>query len=201
MQADHRPLATTDLPADLASAVQQVTERQRSPETLEDAITVVESLLAGEGFEITADQMYQPTETRHAIQFGDRTEHVPCVLDALIAGLLDESSPVVIQSRPPTEGETVQLTVAESGISAEPSTAVFSWGMAAEDVQTPDPESVLNDEDTVSPASCSYINAFPDEAAYRRWERQVSDGVVMQLDLAAMVALAERAANGWVVAE
>lgn len=201
MPTDHRPLATTDLPTNIASAFQQVTERQRAPETLDDAITAVESLLGEDGFEITADQMYQAIETRHAIQFGDRTEHVPCVLDALIAGLLDDSSPVIIQSRPPSEGEPVQLTVAESGISAEPSTAVFSWGMAAADVQNPDLESALNDEDTVSLASCSYINAFPDEAAYQRWENQVSDGFVMQLDLAPMIALAERAANGWVVVE
>jgi len=198
MPAEQQPLANTELPRDVAEALRQATESQQSPETLADAIAAVESMLTDEECANTVDRMYQPAETRHAVQFGDRTEHVPCVLDALIVGLVVDASPVAIRSDPPNEGQTVHLTVADSEISMEPSTATFSWGIANQDAQTSDVESTLQNADTVSIASCSYINAFPDVTAYHRWESQVSDAAVMQLDASAMVALAERAANIWV---
>lgn len=201
MPTDRDPLATTELPTDLARGVQQVTGRDARPETLNDAVTAVEELLETRDVEITVDQMYQPDSTRHSVQFGARTEHVPCVLDALIAGLLVEPIPVVIRSKPPNGDRPVEVTVAESAVTAEPSGAVFSWGFAAADVRNPDPDAAVDDAGTVSMATCSYINAFPDEASYRRWADGLSDAVVMHLDLSGMIALAERAAGGWVTVE
>lgn len=201
MQTDQNLLETVELPADLSTGLQEVTERDVPPETLEAGITAVESMMEAEGFEITVDQMYQPEPTRHAVHIGERVEHVPCVLDALITGLLVDPSPVEIRSECPASEQTVQMTVAGSDVSVDPSTAVFSWGWADEDVQNPDPETALNDAGTVSLASCSYINAFPDEATYQRWQGQISDAVVMQLDHDSLVALAKRAADGWVVSD
>lgn len=194
-------LELIELPDEIADGLQQVSGTAEPPETRANGIRAVESTLAEAGFEITVDQMYQPKETRHAVQFGDEVEHVPCVLDAVIAGLLVAVETVTIQSEPPKGGEAVQITVTESDVSVDPSTAVFSWGFAAGDIQDADPEDAWDDDGTVSLASCSYINAFPDEATYRRWEAELSEAIVMQLDIDAIVGLAEHAADNWVVAE
>lgn len=198
MQADRDPLVATDLPDDVADAFHQVTGTEEPPDTLAAGVAAVESMMEEAGFQITFDQMYQPDPTRHAVHLGDRVEHVPCVLDALIAARLEDASPVTVESEPPTGGEPVELVVAGADVSATPETAVFSWGFADDDVRPPG-QQVAPDE-TVSMASCSYINAFHDAAAYRQWREGLSDGVVMRLDLDAMAAFADRAAGGWVVA-
>jgi len=199
MQTKWKTLERIELPDEIAEGLQQVSGTADPPETLASGIRAVESTLADAGLEITIDQLYQPKETRHAVQFGGEVEHVPCVLDALIAGLLVEAETVTIQSEPPNGGEPVRITVTESDASVEQSTAVFSWGFAASDVRNADPADALDDDGTVSFTTCSYINAFPDEAAYRRWEEQLSEAIVMKVNLDAMVALAEHAAGGWVV--
>lgn len=199
MGPNQNTLREAALPADVANAFQEMTGRDAPPETLAGGITAVESMLEGDGFMISVDQMYQPAETRHRIRFEDRTEHVPCVLDALIAGLLVEASPVEVRSVPPNGEHPVHLSINGSHVSMDPSTAVFSWGIAASDIQNSDPEAAVTDDGTVSLASCSYINAFPDEEAYQQWAEHLTDAAVMQLNRDAMIGLAERAADAWVV--
>lgn len=201
MQTNWETLERIELPDDIANGLQRVSKTDEPPETLATGIRAIELTLADAGLEITVDQMYQPNETRHAVQFGDGVKHVPCALDALIAGLLVEAETVTIQSEPPNSGEAVQITVTETDVSVDPSTAVFSWGFAAGDIRDADPADAVDDDGTVSFATCSYINAFPDEATYRRWVAGLSEAIVMQLDIDTMVALAEHAAGGWVVTE
>lgn len=47
-------------------------------------------------------------------------------------------------------------------------------------------------------ASCSYINAFVDRVEFERWERQLSDAVVMPLGASEMYSLANVISAGWV---
>lgn len=113
------------------------------------------------------------------------------MLDALVAALLVEPDPVEIRSESPATGEAVVITVTEDEITVTPDSAVFSVGIAG------DADSVesLDDGDSVARTTCQYIDAFPDETAFREWQDQVSDVVVMQLDVDTMATLTRRAAD------
>lgn len=197
MNADRHALAEAELPTDLAEAFRRVADLDERPGSLAEAVDAVEALLEGSGVEITLDQLYQPEATRHAVHVGDTVEYVPCVLDALIAAELAESKPVEVQSEPPVGDETVRFHVTGDGVDVEPGGAVVSFGLATEEA-TASGADELSSTETMSPTSCSYINAFPDSDAYERWADGVSGGMVTEISTEAAVAFADEAANGWV---
>lgn len=198
MRTDLDALTTTELPPDFAMAFEAMANSDDAPATLAEAMDEFDWIMESEGVTVSVEEMYQPESTRHAIHLGDRVEYVPCVLDALIAALLVEQTGVEVQSKPPTGDETVHVDVTEDDVQAHPATAVFSIGLPDADI--PDP-AALAEMESISMASCSYINAFPDATAYDRLAEQLSDGIVLQLDVHTFVALAHRSANGWVFAE
>lgn len=197
MHTERETLATIELPTDLADSIQRTTDRDEPPTTLAEGLDAFERVMESAGVTISVADMYQPEPTRHAVDLGDRVEHVPCVLDALIAAHLVERPVVKIRSEPPTSGDPVRIEVTDDDVDVRPSTAVFSFGLAESDVRDPDPEAI-DAMESVSLDSCAYINAFPDEAAYDQWATAVSEAVVMGLDADAMVAIASRVTNGWV---
>lgn len=176
-----------------------MTEDGDPPETLADAVEALDRLWDVAGVTISVEQMYQPQPTRHAVDFGGRVEHVPCVLDALIAALAVGSTPVEIRSTQPNSDEVIRLSVTDAGVEVTPSTAVFSFGVADGEVRDPD-LSALEGTDSAAMASCSYINVFRDATAYERWTEQFSDARAMQIDVETLTAFADVAAEDWVVA-
>jgi len=113
---------------------------------------------------MTVENMYQSEPMRHAVDLGGRVEHVSCVLDSLIVATVVESEPVEICSKQLDAETTIRLTVAGGEVEVEPATAVFTFGVAETDAWESDP-SVLERVDSVVTTSCSYINAFRDQAA------------------------------------
>jgi hypothetical protein len=198
MHPESAALTTTELPSDFATALTAMETSGDSPTTLAEALDAFDRMMDSAGVMVSVEEMYQPEATRPAVYLGDRVEYVPCVLDALIAALLIEQTQVEIQSDPPTGDPTVHLDVTADDVQVQPATAVFSLGLPAAGI--PDP-TALEEMESASIASCSYINAFPGGAAYDRWAEQLSEGIVLQLDIQAFVALAHRMANGWVFAE
>lgn len=179
-----------------------MTESGDPPETLADAVDAFGHLWEVTGVQIAVDQLYQPEPTRHAVDFGDRVEHVPCVLDALIAGLLVDPTGTEIRSAAPLDDTTVTLSLTDDGVAVTPAAAVFSFGVADADATSPALSvSRLEESDSAVMASCSYINAFPDAAAYERWADGLSDAHAMSVGLDALVAFARVAAREWVVVD
>lgn len=200
MNLDRRTLRTVELSTDFANALQRMTNDGTTPETLADGVDALDQLWKAAGVTVSVEQMYQPDPTRHVVDFGERFEHVPCVLDALIAALAVGRTPVEIRSKQPNSDRTVHLSVTEDGVEVDPSTAVFSFGVVEDDVQSPG-LSALEGADSVVMASCSYINAFRDATAYEQWTGQLSDAHAMRIDIAPFTAFANVAAEEWVVVE
>lgn len=200
MSHEHHALEATELPADFADALRGMTADGTPPETLADAVDAFDRLWKSAGVTVSVDQMYQATPTRHSIDFGDRVVHVPCVLDALIAALAVGSTPVDIRSREPDRDETIRLSVTDDGIAVDPTTTVFSFGVAGGDAQDPD-LSALEGTDSAVMASCSYINAFRDESAFEQWQAQLSDAYAMQIDLETFATFADVAVGDWVTVD
>ena len=200
MSTDPRVLRATELPPDFANALQGMTADGDPPSTLADAVDALDRLWKSAGVMVSVEQMYQPGMTRHAVDFGDQREYVPCVLDAVIAALSVGTTPVEVRSAEPNSNGSVCLSVTDDGVEADPVTAVFSFGVAEGDIQNPD-LSVLDETDSVVMASCSYINAFGDVTGYRQWQEQLSGAQTMQIDVETLVAFAEIAAEEWVTDE
>jgi len=193
-------LRATDLPEDFANALQGMTVDGEPPTTLAETVDALDRLWKSTGVTVSVKQMYQPKRTRHAVDFGDRIEYVPCVLDAVITALTVGTTPIEIRSTEPDRNGTVRLFVTDDGVEVNPTTAVFSFGVAEGDAQNPD-LSVLEGTDSVVMASCSYINAFRDATGYRQWQEQLSGARAMKIDVDTLLAFAEIAAEEWVTVE
>lgn len=180
-----------ELPSDVAGAFSRMDDLAEPPKTLEEAFAAVDELLDDNA---CVDDMYQAEPTRHAVHVGETVEHVPCVLDAMIVALARNSRPIEIQSEPPGGGEPIQFHVTDQEIQVTPERAVASFGIANEDVTNPTVFTEPIDEVAPLP-SCSVINAFPDSAAYEQWAANISRAVVMELTIAELVAIAQRAAT------
>lgn len=184
------------LPPDLAEAFRKAGGLDECPDTLGQGFSAVTDLLHEAGVTVSLEDMYQPTLTRHAVNAGDLTEHVPCVMDALIVALRLDSDSVEICSEPPGGGEPVQFHITGDEVTVTPTSTVVSFGLGLEESTDPDLDSLndsLNDPEAPIPTTCSVTNAFPDARAYEQWAAEVSDAAVMQLSVEGMVALSERA--------
>lgn len=190
------PLDEIELPTDLAETVGEVGDRDEPPATLEECFTVFEAVLDDQGVALELEDMYQVEQTRHAVEFGETVEYVPCVVDALIVALSVDDTPVDIRSTPPNGGETVEFLVSETSVTVSPESAVVSFGVAYEDAEgdVATVKDTLNDESAI-PTTCTLINAFPDSAAYEDWDDDITRGAVMELDVPAAVEVARRGAD------
>lgn len=172
------------------------------PATLADAVAAFGHLWEVTGVQISVDQLFQPEPTRHAVDLGDRVEHVPCVLDAVIAGLLVDPTGAEIRSVAPVGDATVRLSLTDDGVDVVPSTAVFSFGVEAAEAGTAERSVArLEESDSAVMASCSYINAFPDAAAYEGWADELSDAHALPVGIDELLAFARIAAQDWVVVD
>lgn len=197
MNSDTDPLAMTTLPPDLADAVSGLTPTGNSPETVADLADGFGRLLDGAGVRIGLANMFQPEETRHAVEFDGRVEHVPCVLDAVVVAFAVDATPVHVRSASPVGDDPVRLTVGAGSVDVSPATATFSLGVAESEANDPD-LSVLVGAESVAMASCSYINAFQDASAYERWNDELAGAVAMPVGLDVLAAFAELAAEEWI---
>lgn len=186
-----------ELPPDVAEVFRRVGDRDAPPETLAEGFTIIEGALDDEGVSIGLDDMYQTEPTRHAVHIGDTVEHVPCVMDAMIVALSLGTRPIEIHSQPPDGGETIQFLVTDEDITVSPESTVISFGIAyeeADEAEIGEVNKLLNEESTI-PTTCSLINAFPNSKAYDRWASTVSNGAVMELSVADLVAFSRRTAQ------
>lgn len=179
-----------------------MTESGDPPATLADAVDAFDHLWEVTGVQVSVDQLYQPEPTRHAVDFGDRVEHVPCVLDALIAGLIVNPTGTEIRSQSPSVGDTVSLSLTDDGVDVAPASAVFSFGVETAEVETAEVSVArLEETDSAVMASCAYINAFPDATAYERWADELSGAHAVTVGLDELLAFARIAAQEWVVSD
>lgn len=202
MPAIRETLRETDLPADFATAIQPMATDGDPPATLEEAVGAFDRLWTASGMQLTLDQLFRPETTRHTVDFGGRVEHVPCVLDALIVGLVVDPNGTEVRSLPPGGEPPVRVSLRGDSVDVVPQSAVFSLGVAVAEAANPEAAvELLEETDSVVMASCSYIKAFPHPAAFERWEAGLTDAAVMRVGADELLAFARWAARDWVVGE
>lgn len=190
---DTRPrLDAIELPADMATVLTDVRPTNEQPSTLADIVDPAAEWLPPER-SLSLAAMYQDEETRHAVHLENSTEHVPCILDALIVALVTTDDPVRIESTSPVDGTTVAYRISDDTLDVSPREAVVSLGIAPEDatgIQYGD-----DFEDNARIGSCSYINSFADEQTYAQWADETDAAAVMKLSVDEALAMARRIAS------
>lgn len=187
----------SELPTDLAETLRVIGNRENPPETLKQGLAIIYETLDEANVDVSLQDMYQDEPTRHAVHVDGIVVHVPCVMDAMIVALAQETRPVEILSEPPKGEETVRFHVGEDEVRVTPERAVVSFGIGYGDAGEADiqnAEETLNDE-SATPTICSALNAFPDSDAYHRWAPDVSHAAVMQFTVEDLVAISLGAAQ------
>lgn len=141
------------------------------PETFGDWVRALAHIADRDDVEVNLDMLCTAEESPHEARFDGKTQHYQCVLDPFVVPFLaDEMDTVEIETRSPVSDEVIKLTVTESGIEANPSDAVFSFGVDAT-VEVPP-------EGGVSPVYaygifCPYGNVFASYEEYEEWAEGV----------------------------
>lgn len=195
---DGRDYTEVEVSDALGARTRAIFELDQAPRTMGELGALFEeadNFATGEGF-TWEDLLISDGETRHEVRIGDEVHHAYCFLDALVLPFVLDRR-VEIRSRPPGGGETVEVVATPRRLEATPASAVMSFGMsldlpeAADELGTDDPAALL---DLTHAEGCPRINAFPDEAAYRAWDRE-ADAVSVVMTLAQAYAMAHDTAG------
>lgn len=121
-------------------------------------------------------------DSRFLLRDGEETYAFRCVLDVLMAPWLlpDSDGPFEVESTTPDEDATITAELAGTDIDVNPEETVMSLGAARAIAQQPDGGFVP----AVAYAQlCTYINAFPNRAAYEAWAEETPEAATMALPL------------------
>lgn len=164
------------IPPALGDQLQLVLDIPERPKVFADWVDALAQLVDQHDIVATPDVLCTTADSPHRARFNGTTQHYQCVQDPIILPFLAEEVDVVeIRTASPTDQRPIKLTVTETEVEADPSEAVFSFGVDA-DLQGPP-------DDGLSPAFaygafCPYGHAFPSEGAYETWAADV-DAVTM----------------------
>ncbi|MCL4239788.1 MAG: alkylmercury lyase family protein [Dehalococcoidia bacterium] len=166
--------ATIALPAALGDRLRAVQHLAAAPTTLGEYVAAPDrhrSFIDPSGMYCDSSQSCCGTHAEHEIAMGGVTRRTHCVLDTLLLAAL-EGATASVRSVSPLSGAVVKLEVGADGVTAEPSSAVMSFGLRNEDG-----ESVF---DTL----CPYLNAFPSHAEYQRWADGTPEATTVAMSVA-----------------
>lgn len=107
--------------------------------------------------------------SQHEIAIAGTTRSTHCVLDTLLLAIIDDAEAASIRSVSPLGQQVVTLAVDDGVLTAEPATAVMSFGMRRDG------------SGTVFETLCPYVNAFPSEEDYRRWAEATPEAVTVSV--------------------
>lgn len=109
--------------------------------------------------------------SQHEITIGGATRNTHCVLDTLLLAIIDDAEAASIRSVSPLGREVVTLAIADGAVTADPPTAVISFGM------------LRDGSGTVFETLCPYVNAFASEEEYQRWAAATPDAVTVSMSV------------------
>lgn len=174
-----------ELPDDARAALGRVLGEEPVA-TLGDWLAEVRRRIGG-GTVSVEDLCHAADETGHRAELDGETYHFQCFYDAVILSAL-AGTPVDVRTESPA-GTVIEARATETGdLTVTPEEAVFSFGVqrSVEPPADGDPSHA-----DVYAAVCPYVRAFPDLAAYERWERTVPAATVA-MPLAGATDVAEK---------
>lgn len=190
-----------ELPPEIADRLEVLTGLagvDAAPETLGEFAELNGQTDAFSPGEVTVEELLLAEESRHQVEWGDRTAHTNCILDALILAFA-EDQPVEITTRPPGSGETIEIVASPEGVTGAREEMVVSFGFSTDLPTDPAAFEEAPHEEVLAMAhehGCPKINLFEDMEAYRAWAGE-ADAVTMPMTLPQALALARDTVEVW----
>lgn len=178
MDTDSRPTDEgIELPTDFAEHMATLTDIDTPPATMEELWTAVGNQYSENDLTVGLDDLYSEAPTRHEVHVDGRVRYTYCALDALMAAVIEEQTPVTVRSIDPVTATPVTITVSGDAVEVSPEEALICYGS---DIDPADVEavgslaawSVQDDKDEIQTSVCQYTNAFENEATYEEWASQ-----------------------------
>jgi hypothetical protein len=164
------------LPPELGAKFQTAFGMDEAPDTFGEWIDALAEGATDAGLEVDLEALCVAEDSGHVADVGEERYHFHCVLDTFLLPALLEEDRIEVTSTDPIDGDTVELTVTKEGVSASPADAVVSFGVHR-DVEPPQGDAF--DPEVAYARVCPYINAFPSQGAYERWDERVEEAVTV----------------------
>jgi hypothetical protein len=175
MRTDSKTDDRIDLPTAFAEHLGAVSNLEKTPETLAEYWSTFADQAEASDHKIEAEDLHTENPTRHEVHVNDRIRYSPCVLDALVAAVMEAQNPVTVRSVDPVTSTPVTFTVGNDTVEVTPEDAVITFGIASTipELESSD-TSIFNwiiqaDTESVSDAFCQFINAFESSETYEQW--------------------------------
>lgn len=183
----------TELPADFADHVADLTDLKAPPATLEEWWSAIAEQYESENITIGRNHLYSDTPTRHEVHVNGRVRYTYCVMDALMGAVMEDQTTVTIRSVDPVRAIPVTITVSPDAVEVSPADAVISFGsnLSVEEVEAVGSLaswSVQDNTAEIQAAVCQYTNAFESEASYVEWA-SVTESISAPFPPASVVSL------------
>ncbi len=163
------------MPRPVADQFQVALGLSHRPATLGEWVDLTARRLDAADVEVGIEQLCVTDDAPHRVRLDGETYHFACVLDTvLLPFVIDHPGTVTVRTRSPERGTVIEAEVSTDHVTVDPSGAVMSLGIGR---ARPDREN--GPLDGADAAVCPYINAFVDEAAYRRWASEADDAETM----------------------
>jgi hypothetical protein len=164
----------TELPTDFAEHAATLTGLDTPPTTLEEWWTAAGDQYSANDLTVGFADLYSKAPTRHEVLVNGRVRYANCVMDALMAALMEEQATVTVRSIDPVAATPVTITVSDDAVEVSPEGALICVGM---DLDPADVEAVgslaewsgQDDKDEIRDSVCQYTNAFESEETYEQW--------------------------------
>lgn len=174
---------STPLPPDVGAAVASAYGTEERPATFGDWLDGMAAAYAATDVDSEPEDMCAVEESRHVVERGGETTAYVCVLDPLAIPFIEGRS-AHVRSDPPVGEGTIEFRIGPDDVTVDPAEAVVSFG-----VDAPPPDAPLSVEETYD-RLCPYGHAFPEEAAYERWDGDVEGIVTTVIDAETAVGVA-----------
>jgi len=162
------------IPTVLAERLRDTQGLMRAPHTLREYVAAPgrrRSVVDPSRLCCDSSDLCCANHSQHEITIDGSTRSTHCVLDTLLLAIIDDAEAAVIRSVSPLCREVVTLTIVDRAVTADPPTAVISFGMLREG------------NGTVFETLCPYVNAFPSEEGYGRWAESTPDAVTVSMSV------------------
>lgn len=167
---------STEIPAAVGERLQTALSLNQRPQTLGEWGEMMGEIVSREDIDVGLNALCTTDQSPHKARFDGTTQHFVCVQDAFIVPyVVNEVDTVEITTESPVNGEQIEATIVDDGVTTDPTEAVMSFGVAA-DVSPPS-ESAGSPEIAYGKI-CPYGHAFVNRQEYEKWSKTV-DAVTM----------------------
>ncbi len=180
MHVDDNSYTGPALPRSLGTRLETALSLSERPETFGEYVDAMATLVESEGVDPDLETLCRTDQSPHRATCDGTTRQYHCPLDAVVVPVATAAvDHVEVETVDPVTGDAIAFSIGGSTVTATPSGAVLSFGVAddpaASPTGRPNPELAYRQ-------TCPFAKAFGSRAAYDDWAADV-DGHTIVLSI------------------